>query len=224
MQNNVVWNHQPWGLGLNNKLWPQYLKEAGYRTHALGKWHLGHFEPQYLPTNRGFDTHYGFTAGAYVDYWKHYSTVPQSNFPGNNYSIGFDTRNNGVIDKSGVGVYATDLLTNKAVEIIQNADEKPFLIYLAHLAMHRGTDEDPLQAKPEDIALFSHITNPRRRIYAAMVKALDDSVGRVVEALRDAGKLQDTIIVFTTDNGGPTTIELAHPNTASNFPLRGMKG
>jgi arylsulfatase A-like enzyme len=119
----------------------------------------------------------------------------------------------------------TDLLTNKAINIINQSGDQPFFLYLAHTAMHRGNDDNPLPAKDQDLALYDFITyNPDRRRYAAMVKSLDENVGRLIESLKASGKLDDTLIVFTTDNGGPTMVKLIHPNTASNYPLRGLKG
>lgn len=169
LQSNVMWQHLPFGLGLDQKLFPEYLKDVGYKTHLIGKWHLGHHQQQYWPTRRGFDTHFGFAASPFIDYWHRNSTVPQSNFLGNNFTAGYDFRNNFDVDKSDPNVYVTDLLTQKTVELIETGNDDPFFILLAHLAMHRANDKQPLQAKQEDIDQFPHITNPRRRTYAGRI-------------------------------------------------------
>lgn len=162
MQNEVIWDHQAWGLGLDQKILPQYLKEVGYETHMIGKWHLGHHQQQYWPTKRGFDSFFGHL-GPFVDYFNRTFALPPSNFVGNNYTVGYDFRNNFDIDRSDPGMYITDLLTKKAINIIESSDdEKPFFIYLAHTAMHRANDEDPLAAKPDDLALYNFLQGDRR--------------------------------------------------------------
>lgn len=166
MHHEVTWNHQPWGLPLSQKLFPQYLKEVGYQTHAIGKWHLGMHQKQYLPTRRGFDSYFG-NLGAYVDYYTREFMLPPSNFPNNNYSRGYDFYFNEEVDRSNEGLYITDLLTKRAIDIIENTDDKqPFFIYFAHSAMHRANDDNPLPAKKEDIDYYSFIENPERRLYA----------------------------------------------------------
>lgn len=81
MQHLVILEPEPWGLGLNETLMPQYLKKQGYSTHLIGKWHLGFFRKEYTPTYRGFDTHYGYWQGL-QDYYKHtvYSTVINNDY------------------------------------------------------------------------------------------------------------------------------------------------
>lgn len=124
-------------------------------------------QKQYTPTERGFDTFFG-CLGQYVDYFTRNLTVPASNFGPNNLTTGYDFRNNVEIDRSDPGLYITDLLTNKATEIIENHDETPFFMYLAHVAMHRANDDNPLPAKAEDLALYPHITIPQRKAYAGL--------------------------------------------------------
>lgn len=166
MHHEVTWPHQPWGLGLNNKIFPQYLKEVGYETHIVGKWHLGHHQKQYFPTERGFDSWFGHLA-PYVDYTTREFLVPPSNFPGNNFTRGYDFYSDTTIDRSDPGMYITDLLTKRAVDIIEKTNKhQPFFLYLAQTAMHRANDDNPLHAKDEDLALYSFIENPERRQYA----------------------------------------------------------
>lgn len=166
MHHEVTWNHQPWGLNLDQKIFPQYLKEVGYQTHLIGKWHLGMHQKQYWPTNRGFDSFFGHL-GAYLDYYTREFSVPPSNFPGNNFTRGYDFRFNEEVDRSEPNTYITDLFTKRAIDIIENTDDKqPFFIYLSHIAMHRANDDNPLPAKPEDLEYYSFIENTERRQYA----------------------------------------------------------
>ncbi|PSN49058.1 hypothetical protein C0J52_10594 [Blattella germanica] len=141
MQHLVILAPEPWGLPLKERLMPQHLKEAGYATHAVGKWHLGFHRKEYTPTYRGFDTHYGY-----------------------------DMRRNMSIDWDARGKYSTDLFTDEAVNIINthNSEKGPLFLYLAHLAPHTGNPEEPFQAPDEEIAKFAHIEDPERRMYAGM--------------------------------------------------------
>lgn len=131
-------------------------------------------------------------------------------------------RRNMTVDWDAQGKYSTTLFTEEAVKLIKehNTDD-PMFMYLAHLAPHSGNDDDPLQAPDEEIAKFSYIQDPERRIYAAMVSMLDKSVGSVVAALREKHMLENSIIVFMSDNGAQP--EGIHANHGSNYPLRGVK-
>ncbi|RZC34525.1 arylsulfatase B-like, partial [Asbolus verrucosus] len=215
MQHLVILEPEPWGLPLNETLLPQHLKRNGYTTHAVGKWHLGFFRKEYTPTYRGFDTHFGYWQGL-QDYYEH--TVHATYTP----EFGYDMRRNMTVDWSAKGKYSTTLFTEEAVRLIKEHNtENPMFMYLAHLAPHTGNDDDPLQAPDEEIAKFAHIADPERRIYAAMVSMLDKSVGSVVSALRDRHMLENSIILFMSDNGAQT--QGIHANHGSNYPFRGMK-
>lgn len=194
LQRYVITNNGPWGLGLEEKLLPQYLKQAGYSTHLIGKWHLGFYQQAYTPTKRGFDTHYGYL-GAAIDYFDHTWIQP-------NLTRGLDFRRNLNVAACEYGQYATDLFTYEAVNLINQHDpSKPLYLQINHLAPHSGNDDFPLQAKKEDFDKFFYITDPNRRTYAAMVSALDQSVGTIVEALATNNLIDNTIIVFYSDNG-----------------------
>ena len=119
------------------------------------------------------------------------------------------------------GNYATDVFTTEAVNIIHNHNaEEPLFLYLAHLAVHSANTYSPLQAPQDAIDRHSYIKDENRRKFSGMLYKLDESVGKVVEALNKKKILQDCIIVFTTDNGGPAAgFDLNH---ASNWPLRGV--
>ncbi|KAK3932621.1 Arylsulfatase J [Frankliniella fusca] len=217
MQHLVILEPEPWGLPLEERLLPEYLAELGYRTHAVGKWHLGYHRREYTPTRRGFLSHFGYWNG-FQDYFDH--TV-KATFGGMG---GYDMRRNLSVAWDAAGRYSTDLFTEEAVRLILEHPEDPaapLFLYLAHLAPHTGNRDAPFQALDEDVAHFGHIGDPERRVYAAMVRRLDQGVGDVVAALRARGMLQDSVILFMSDNGAPTFG--IHSNRGSNYPLRGMK-
>lgn len=215
MQHLVILAPEPWGLPLSERTMPQHLKKAGYATHAIGKWHLGFFRKEYTPTYRGFDSHFGYWNG-YQDYFDHSMRATMAPYKG------YDMRRNMSVDLSSEGQYSTQLFTDEAVSIINRHDTNhPLFLYLAHLAPHTGNYDAPFQAPDEDIARFGHIEDPERRVYAAMVSRVDQSVGEVMQALRVKGMLDNSIVVFMTDNGAPT--HGIHSNRGSNWPLRGMK-
>ncbi|KAG5680743.1 hypothetical protein PVAND_010232 [Polypedilum vanderplanki] len=216
MQHFVVPSDEPWGLGTKEKIMPQYFKEAGYITRLIGKWHLGFYQKQYTPTQRGFDSFFGYL-GPYIDYFDFTLKMFDRNF-----SRGYDMRNNLDVFNTTLPQYATELFTKEAVKVITNHDKKnPLFLMVNHLAPHAGNEDFPMQAKKEDIARFNYIKDETRRILGGMIYQLDQSVGDIVKALSDANMLKDTIIVFYSDNGGPTVG--LHSTAASNFPLRSQK-
>lgn len=119
------------------------------------------------------------------------------------------------------GKYATTLFTDVAIEKIENHNiEKPLFMYLPYTAPHAGYPTDPLQVPEDILEKFTYIADPGRRRYAAMVSVIDDSVGRLVQAIKDKGILDNSIIVFISDNGAP--IREVFNNSGSNFPFRGV--
>ncbi|KAL7643644.1 UNVERIFIED_CONTAM: hypothetical protein RMT77_005627 [Armadillidium vulgare] len=216
LQVNVIGSFTPFGLPLNFTLFPQYLKELGYCTRIVGKWHLGHFRKEYTPTFRGFDSHYGYWSGV-IDYFTRID-----DFTGTSPAYDF-RRNLNVEIPENEDAYATDLFTDESVKIINEHDpSKPLFLYLAQLAPHSANPDAPLQAPEEVIQRFSYIEDEDRRVYAAMLWKLDESVGRVIKALHDNNMLKNSIIVFSTDNGGDGGGHLGSAST--NWPLRGLKG
>lgn len=130
-------------------------------------------------------------------------------------------RRNMSVDWTAYGHYTTKLLSDESCAVIARHDPStPMFLYVAHLAVHSANPYSPLQAPKETEALFSHIKDPQRRRYAAMVHELDRSVGRLVIALSDRNMLKDSIIIFSTDNGGPAAG--FNSNAASNWPLKGV--
>ncbi|XP_050521979.1 arylsulfatase B-like isoform X2 [Daktulosphaira vitifoliae] len=217
MQHNIILEPEPWGLPLTEKLLPEHLKDLGYTCRAVGKWHLGYFKKAYTPTLRGFDSFYGLWNG-YQDYYTHMVQATFTSFEG------FDMRRDLETDWSSMGKYSTRVFTDEAVNIIRdhNNTKNPLFLYLAHIAPHSGPYTNPLQAPPEEVQKLNYIKDENRRKFTAMVKVLDDSVGNVVDALKIKGMLDDTIIVFLSDNGAPTNG--IHRNYGSNWPLKGEKG
>ncbi|KAL7643639.1 UNVERIFIED_CONTAM: hypothetical protein RMT77_005622 [Armadillidium vulgare] len=216
LQHHVILSTTPYGLPLNFTLFPHYLKGLGYSTRLVGKWHLGHFRKEYTPTFRDFESHYGYWTGV-IDYYNYTDAFETGG------SAGYDFRRDMKIEYPKIGTYATDLFTDESVKIIYEHDpSKPLFLFLSHLATHVGGNPGtPLQAPEEDIQRFSHIEDEARRIYAAMLWKLDESVGRVIKALQDNNMLHNSIVVFTTDNGGDAS---GHSGgAASNWPLRGSK-
>lgn len=190
------------GLPREQKTVADHLQQIGYRTGAIGKWHLGATSDDFHPGNRGFDSFFGFLGGSH------------------DYLLRSDTENKLLRDRTPVtGIrtpYLTDWLTMEATDFIEAGatDHDPWFLYLAY-----NTPHTPMQARAEDIAPFTHLDKRRRQIYCGMQKNLDDNVGRLLSALRETGQLDDTLIVFVNDNGGtPIT------NSGINAPLRGMKG
>ncbi|MCP4455021.1 MAG: sulfatase-like hydrolase/transferase [Planctomycetes bacterium] len=230
-------NEEPgMGLPLGQKTLAEALQKAGYITGVIGKWHLGG-SAQYHPYRRGFDEFYGFLhEGHYFvpHPWKGVSTwLRRRTLPGGGkgrrafgkvtYSThmqydepDYDADNPILRGSQPVdeGAYLTDALTREAVDFIERHHDKPFFLFLAYNAVH-----SPLQGADTYITKFEHIEDIQRRIFAAMLANLDDSVGDIMTEIRRQGLENDTVIYFVSDNGGPTR-EL----TSSNLPLRGEKG
>lgn len=192
--------HGEVGLPVGEVTLADRLKAAGYRTALIGKWHLGGAQ-RFTPTRRGFDEFFGFLGGAH----SYMSTTPGANplFDGDSIVR--------------TAPYLTDTLAGHAVSFIKRHKAQPFFLYLAFNAVHV-----PLQATERYLARFPGITDPTRRTYAAMLSAMDDGIGRALDALRAEGLEENTLIFFFSDNGGPVSGDSW--NGSSNAPLRGDKG
>jgi arylsulfatase A-like enzyme len=183
LQTIVIPGPAAFGLDTSEHLLPQTLKDAGYTTAIIGKWHLGHADTKYWPKQRGFDYQYGAMIGE-LDYFTHSDGGVLDWF-----------RNNKPVKEEG---YTTQLLGKDAVKFInEQSAEKPFYLYLTFNAPHT-----PYQAPQDYIDRFKHIEDPTRRTYAAMISCLDDEIGKVVAALDKKGLRENTLIVFHSDNGG----------------------
>ncbi|XP_031341212.1 arylsulfatase B-like isoform X2 [Photinus pyralis] len=199
------------------KLMPEYFKELGYTTHLVGKWGVGYERWNSTPTYRGFDSFFGF----YNEFTSYYDYLSTWTLKNTSYT-GFDLRKGTEPAWEFAGQYATDVFTDYSVKLIQNHDPNlPLFMILSHLAVHSANEGKLLEAPQEAINKFKHVYDSNRRTYAAMVSKLDDSVGLIVDALEKKGMLQNSVIVFVSDNGAPTIGRFR--NWGSNYPLRGIK-
>jgi len=189
------------GLPLGETTMADRLKAAGYRTALFGKWHLGSAE-QLHPLSRGFDEFYGFLGGEH----SYFESSPSGTNPL------MDDRNR--VEASG---YLTDVLTDRAVAFIKREKARPFFLYLAYNAVHT-----PMHAPEKYLVRFKGIADEQRRTYAAMMSAMDDGIGRTLDALRSEGLEEDSLVFFFSDNGGPT-MPTTTINGSTNTPLRGSK-
>lgn len=210
------------GLPVEEKTFADRLRAAGYRTGVIGKWHLG-AAPPFHPNNRGFDYFYGFLSGGH-DYFpdtvdtRHSLTHDNGriHYSANEGCLLPLTRNH---DAAEFDEYLTTALSRDAARFVRES-EGPFCLYLAYNAPH-----GPLQAPRELIDKYAHIDNRRRRVYAAMIDAMDSGVGMVVDALEETGQLDNTLVFFLSDNGGVVDREgVESGGYASNAPYRSGKG
>ncbi|MBI1337305.1 MAG: sulfatase-like hydrolase/transferase [Phycisphaera sp.] len=198
------------GVPTSEKNIAELLKPVGYTTMAIGKWHLG-THPDLRPTVRGFDHFFGFLSGGHR-YFPEELTLDREE----DSKTQWDWYKTKILrnDKPIVThKYLTDEFSDAAVDFIELAKNKPFFLYLAYNAPHA-----PLQAPPQYLNRFPNITNPKRKTYAAMVSAVDDGVGRVLDKLHELKLDDNTIVFFLSDNGGPDS------NGSNNWPLRRHKG
>ena len=187
LQTLVIFPSHTFGLATDERTLPQALKDVGYQTAMVGKWHLGHADRKYWPQNRGFEHFYGNLVGE-VDY--------------------FSKERGGIIDWQRDGKfikedgYFTTLIGNEAVNIIMAHDtSRPLFLYVASLAPHA-----PYQAPRQDIDAYKTAPgDEHRHTYAAMITELDTQVGRIVAALKQKNMLDNTLIIFSSDNGGATS-------------------
>ena len=188
------------GLPLSEKTMGDYLKSKGYKTSFYGKWHLGGAD-RFHPLKRGFDTFYGFRGGlrSYFDY----KQTPKDSL---------NRAERGFANFEEPDIYYTDKLATEAVSFIRENKNNPFFAFVSFNAVHT-----PMEALEEDLEKFPTLTG-KRKIVAAMTLALDRACGKIIDAIDALGLGENTIIVFTNDNGGPTD-----RNASSNFPLSGTK-
>lgn len=185
------------GLPLDQKLVGDYLKPLGYTTGIVGKWHLGLSAP-FHPNKRGFDYFWGFLWGS-----SPYDVTQKRNIEENGKQL----------DASTIP-YTTDAIGDKSVEFIKANKDKPFYLFVSFNAPHT-----PLQAKPELLERFTkELKDLKRALNASLTYNMDENVGKIYGALEQMNLLENTIIIFTNDNGG----QIEH-SFADNFPLRGMK-
>lgn len=195
------------GLPLTEETLAKTLDKVGYQTMAIGKWHLG-AHPTLHPLQRGFDEFYGFLSGGHRYFPADWILPDLSNIKRQNdgYRTKLLSNHTRVEEKE----YLTDALSREAVEFVERNQAQPFFLYLAYNAPH-----GPLQATPKYLDRFKHITNKKRRTYAAMVSAVDDGVGLLLDKLEALNMQENTMVFFLSDNGGPEK-----SNGSDNGPLR----
>jgi arylsulfatase A-like enzyme len=194
----------------------EVLKTAGYQTAHIGKWHLGGTAGM-RPEDQGFDESLYLSGVAYlpekspdvVNAKQDFDPIDTMVWASARYSAQFNGSH--TFEPKG---YLTDYYTDEAVRVIEANRNRPFFLYLAHWGIH-----NPLQAKQEDYDALGHIEDHRLRVYAAMIAALDRGVGRVLDALAANGLSDNTLVIFTSDNGGAGYLGLPDINK----PYRGWK-
>lgn len=192
----IVSPHAPWGLPLEERTLADALHSAGYRTALTGKWHLGEFKTVYQPNSRGFDHQYGHFFGM-LDYFTH-ERMGQIDW----------YRNGDPLKEEG---YTTHLITKEACKIIETEDKaKPLFLYVPFNGVH-----SPFQVPDSYTKPYANLKGNRQKL-AGMLAAVDEAIGQIEESLRKAGILENTLIVFSSDNGGPPP--------GDNGQLRDFKG
>ena len=192
----VVRPHAKWGLPLVERTLANALHDAGYETAITGKWHLGEFDRAYLPTSRGFDHQYGHYFGA-IDYFTHIRDGSHDWY-----------RDDKELKEDG---YSTHLVAREACRLIaEKHKSKPLFLYVPFNGVHA-----PMQVPDSYLQPYATLNDPRQKL-AGMLAAVDEAVGQIVHSLNKAGLRENTLIVFSSDNGGPK------PGT--NTPLRDFKG
>ena len=185
-----------WGLPLAERTLADALRSAGYRTALTGKWHLGEFEKAYQPNARGFDHQYGHFFGM-LDYFTHERMNKLDWY-----------RNGESLKEEG---YTTHLIAKEACKVIAAGDQsKPLFLYVPFNGVH-----SPFQVPDSYLKPYAHLKGNRQKL-AGMLAAVDEAIGQIEAALKQAGRLENTLIVFSSDNGGPSP--------GDNTPLRDFKG
>ena len=202
-ENNPTWLPESTvaGLPVSQATLPQVLKTAGYLTGCVGKWHLG-AHPQFHPNRCGFDEYFGLLGGGHLY------------LPGDKGSVEYRIP----MDRNGqsepLTEYLTTVLGREGASFVTRHKGRPWFLYLAFNAPHT-----PLQVTDPLMERVKHITDETRRGYAGLVVGLDDAVGVVLNALQESGQVENTLVFFLSDNGGPVSV-----THSDNTPLRGAKG
>ncbi|KAI6183472.1 Sul-3 [Aphelenchoides bicaudatus] len=214
-QNGVFLNMEASGVPLNFPFLPQNLRKLGYRNYLIGKWHLGYCKKEFLPTERGFDYFYGFY-GAQEGYFNHSTDMYDRNTRSVVGGLDFFEEAGGQMRpiREKDGLYSTHLFTEETMRVLRKHPKTlPFFMFLSYQSPHA-----PLQA-PAYYKKFcsAYFYDFKRMVYCAMMAALDESVGKVIQFLHEQKLYDNTMIIFSSDNGGDTKFG------ASNLPYRGEK-
>ncbi|XP_021336461.2 arylsulfatase I [Danio rerio] len=206
LQHSIIRARQPLCLPPDTPTLPERLQEAGYSTHMVGKWHLGFCRPECLPTSRGFQSFLGSLTGS-GDHFSFQSCDGTE-------ACGFDLHDGDRPAWELRGNYSTRLYTERVKDILRRHDHrKPLFLYVALQAVHT-----PLQAPGHLLRRYQALGNRPRRHYAAMVSGVDESVGEIVSELRERGYYDNSVLIYSSDNGGQPL------SGGCNWPLRGGKG
>ena len=186
-------------IPLDETLLSERLQKVGYRTGLVGKWHLGESLDEHHPMARGFDSFFGMLKGSHP-YWP---TLEKNKLlRGHEKPTEIPTP------------YLTDWFTLEALDFMGAENDQPWFLYLSY-----NTPHGPMQARDADLERYAHIKDKTRRAYCAMQHCMDENIGKLLASLKAAGELENTLIVFISDNGG--SVEVSH---AVNAPLNGTKG
>ncbi|MEH6567469.1 MAG: sulfatase [Halioglobus sp.] len=211
-------SYEEQGLPSSEVTIAEVLRDKGYYTAHIGKWHLGRKEG-FAPIDQGFDDSLLMASGLYlpeddanvVNAKLDFDPIDNFLWARLTYAASFNNRGDERFEPGG---YLTDYWTDESIKVIEANKNRPFFLYLAHWGTHT-----PLQATKEDYEAVGDIQPHRLRVYAAMIRALDRSVGRIMASLEAQGLSENTIVMFTSDNGGPGYIGLPEVNA----PFRGWK-
>lgn len=220
---DVAITNGPRGVPLNETFLPQVLRKQGYRTHMVGKWHLGQHAWEFTPSFRGYETYLGYLGGA-QSYFSHLMPwfLPGPLQKKEKYDFRRQSSPNcgegcSTVELNADDHYSTHLLTAEATKIIESHDmSEPMFMYLAYQAVH-GPDQVPSGY----VLPYASTQDRYRRTFAGMLAALDEGVGNVTKALTEKGMWNNTFLVMTADNGGPT--DMCMKTGTQNKPLRGGK-
>lgn len=247
-QSNVIFHDTPWAIDVSETFLPQNLQDAGYDTAMFGKWHLGMFRRSAWPRSRGFDEHMGYLQGCQSKGTHtaaccapgnatsgdlHYTCTPTGHKDFRGYDWFKSAGGQSLPDTSANGTSSAKLIGNAAVEYIWRkafSSQKPFFLYLPFQNIH-----DPYSVEPRFREIYSHvsgITDEEVTMWG-YISEMDEQVGRVVDALKDSGMYNKTIIFFSSDNGAPPALGVSHEEqlmpgltpawSRRNFPFRGYK-
>ncbi|XP_072533144.1 arylsulfatase I [Salminus brasiliensis] len=206
LQHSIIRSRQPLCLPLDTPTLPERLRQAGYSTHMVGKWHLGFCRPECLPTARGFQSFLGSLTGS-GDHFNFQSCDGAE-------ACGFDLHDGERPAWELSGNYSTRLYTERVKTILRTHDrQKPLFLYVALQAAHT-----PLQAPAHLLQRYNFLGNRPRRHYAAMLSGVDEAVGEMVGEMRDQGYYPNSVLIYSSDNGGQPL------SGGCNWPLRGGKG
>lgn len=211
-ERNPAW--RPWdpecGLPTSETTIGEALQSVGYTTAIIGKWHLGSHDTLH-PLEQGFDEFYGHLGGGHR-YFPEELTI-RTTTAAQNEPDSYRTWILRDHEPECTEKYLTEEFTEEALDFVRRHHEDPFFLFLSYNAPH-----GPLQAPEDEIARFSHLSDPKRRIYAAMVSIVDRGVGELLDLLDDLELTENTLVIFLSDNGGPE-----NANGSDNGPLRGGK-